>query len=68
MTSRERHYLLDILLNAEDALTFVHGASFEDIRADKMMRNAVLHSLAIIGEAAGRIDPSSELEIPNLPW
>jgi len=68
LTSRERQYLLDILLNAEDAITFVEGAAFEDLVTNSMMRKAVLHSLAILGEAAGRIDRAAEIEIPDLPW
>ena len=68
MTSRDRQYLLDILLNAEDALTFIQGASFDDLRTNTMLRKAVLHSLAILGEAAGRIGEASEAEVPDLPW
>ncbi len=33
-----------------------------------MLRAAVLHSLTIIGEAAGRIAQTSEIEVPDLPW
>ena len=68
MTSRERQYLLDILIEAEDALTFVRGASFDDLRTNTMLRKAVLHSLAVLGEAAGRVDERSEADAPNLPW
>ena len=68
MTSRERQYLLDILLEAEDALSFVHGKSFDDLCINAMLRKAVLHSLAILGEAAGRIDETTETDVPNLPW
>jgi uncharacterized protein with HEPN domain len=68
LTSRDRQYLLDILLHAEDALTFVRGASFDDLGTNAMLRNAVLHSLTILGEAAGRVAESSEVEIPDLPW
>lgn len=68
MTSRERQYLLDILLEAEDALMFVRGASFEDLCTNAMLRKAVLHSLTVLGEAAGRIDASTEADVANLPW
>jgi uncharacterized protein with HEPN domain len=68
LTSRDRQYLLDILLHAADALTFVRGASFDDLRENAMLRNAVLHSLTILGEVAGRVAESSEAEIPDLPW
>lgn len=68
MTSRDQQYLLDILINAEDALTFIQGGSFDDLLTNTMLRNAVLHSLTILGEAAGRVAESSEVEIPDLPW
>jgi uncharacterized protein with HEPN domain len=68
LTSRDRQYLLDILLHAEDALTFVRGASFDDLGTNVMLRNAVLHSLTILGEAAGRVAELAEAEIPALPW
>lgn len=68
MTSREQHYLLDVLLAAEDALSFVRGVSLEEFEANALVRSAVLHCLAVIGEAAGRIAEASEVEVPGLPW
>jgi uncharacterized protein with HEPN domain len=68
LTSLERQYLLDILLHATDALSFVRGASFDDFRTNTMLRNAVLHSLMIVGEAAGRIAPATEVDVRDLPW
>ena len=68
MTSREHQYLFDILVEAEDARSFVRDLTFEAFAADKQVRYAVLHSLAIIGEAAGRVSESSAGEIPDLPW
>ena len=68
MTSRERQYLLDVLIAAEDALSFVRGRTFDEFVSNTMLRNAVLHSLTIMGEAAGRIPDESEAELPSLPW
>ena len=65
MTSREQQSLLDILLEAENALSFVRGLTFEQFSGDVLVRYAVLHTLTIIGEAAGRI---SEVSIADLPW
>lgn len=33
-----------------------------------MLRKAVLHSLAVLGEAAGRIDPATMPDVADLPW
>jgi uncharacterized protein with HEPN domain len=68
LTSRERHYLLDILLAARDALSFVRGLTIEDFEKNALVRHGVLHCLAIIGEAAGRIAEGSEVDVPGLPW
>jgi len=68
LTSRERQHLLDILLAAEDALSFVRGKAFEEFAASALIRRAILHCLAVMGEAAGRIDDASESEVPDLPW
>ncbi|HUR81155.1 MAG TPA: HepT-like ribonuclease domain-containing protein [Thermoanaerobaculia bacterium] len=51
MTSRDRQLLLDVLIAAEDAQSFVSGRTFEEFTSDKMRRKAVLHSLTIIGVA-----------------
>jgi uncharacterized protein with HEPN domain len=67
LTSREHQYLLDILIEAEDARSFVRDMTFAAFAADKQVRYAVLHSLAIIGEAAGHVSESSAGEIPDLP-
>jgi uncharacterized protein with HEPN domain len=68
LTSREQHSLLDILVAAEDALTFIQTITFEAFERNVLVRRAVLHCLMIIGEAAGRIDEAAEAEVPDLPW
>jgi len=68
LTSHDQQWLLDVLLAAEDALSFVHDETFEQFLESKLTQRAVLHCLAIIGEAAGRIAESSMSEIPDLPW
>ena len=68
MTSRDQHYLLDILIAARDALSFAGDMSAEDFEKNALVRYAVLHCLAIIGEAAGRIAGSAAAELPGLPW
>ena len=68
MTSRERQYLLDILLAAEDASSYVSGLRFEAFVDARIVRDAVLRCLTVMGEAAGRITEESAAEIPDLPW
>ena len=69
MKSREKQYLLDILLAAEQAQSFVAGCPDDVLMENALIRAGVFYSLAVIGEAANRIlkvDPVPEL--PNLPW
>ena len=60
--------MLDVLLAAEDAVSFVRDQTFEDFLESKVTQRAVLHCLAIIGEAAGRIADSKKAQVPDLPW
>ena len=55
-------------MEAEAALSFVRGMTFETFAADVKTRYAVLHCLTIIGEAAGRISEAGAAEFPSLPW
>lgn len=64
MTSREQQYLLDVLLEAENAVSFVRGLTFERFADDVLVRYAVLHSLTILGEAAGRISRTAGTDLP----
>jgi uncharacterized protein with HEPN domain len=68
LTSREQHSLLDILLKAEDAASYVRGIAYESFAEDVMKRDAVLHCRTIIGEAAGRISERVAADLPSLPW
>ena len=60
--------MLDILVAAEDALTFVRSMTYEQFETNTLVRRGVLHCLMIIGEAAGRIEAAAEAEVPDLPW
>ena len=68
MTSRERQYLLDILIAAEDALSFIEGFDAEVLETNALIRRGVLHCLAVIGEAAGKVAEGTEAEMPDFPW
>src|SRR6185436_13787560 len=66
LTSHERQVLLDIMIAAEDALTYVRGLTFEAFVASSLVRRGVLHCLAVIGEAAGKVQ-ATKTEVPELP-
>jgi uncharacterized protein with HEPN domain len=55
-------------MTAEDAVLHVASLRFETFVEVRVVQNAVLHCLTVIGEAAGRISEASAAELPDLPW
>lgn len=56
---------------AQDACAFVEGLSKEDFLSDKRTQQAVIMSLVIIGEAAGKmmdLHPDNLTDFPGIPW
>jgi uncharacterized protein with HEPN domain len=69
--SRLGDYIDQMLTAANDAHRFIDGMSKEDFLADKRTQQAVVMSLAIIGEAAARImEKHSQFVADNseIPW
>ena len=65
---RERLYLEDIVLAADEIAQFIgtrHRGSFE---ADHMLRSAVVHQLTIVGEAVSRLSGELRARHPEMPW
>jgi uncharacterized protein with HEPN domain len=52
---RDTLYLNHIIEAADHVAAFLSAANFEDFLNSELIRSAVVHKLAIIGEAAGRI-------------
>jgi uncharacterized protein with HEPN domain len=63
-----RDYLEDILSSIRETADFTEGMSLEDFRKDRKTINAVVRSLEVIGEAAGRIPDESRAMAPSVPW
>jgi uncharacterized protein with HEPN domain len=53
LPARDAALLLDMLLAAQDAQSFVEGLDEAAFRASRLHQNAVIRSLEVIGEAAG---------------
>jgi len=61
--------LLDMLLSARDATSFVADQLYEEFAADRMRQLAVVKAIEVIGEAASRISDdcrNSHQEIPGV--
>jgi uncharacterized protein with HEPN domain len=63
----ERLFLLDMLESATLIGEFVAGRTRAALDADRMLREAVLRRLEIVGEAARRISATTRAQVP-LPW
>lgn len=64
----ESAYLLDILLAAREAVSFLAESTWPEFLEDRKCQLAVTKSLEIIGEAAGRISTETRDAHPEIPW
>ena len=58
----------DILDAAQRILRFTQGMSYEGFVNDRRTFDAVLHNLAVIGEAANQIPQEIQSRLPTVPW
>ena len=70
MSSRNPQlYIQDILQACEDIQNFTQGMnSVDDLQNDRRTFLAVIHSMQIIGEAAGQMPKSFREKRPEIPW
>ncbi|MBC7185683.1 MAG: DUF86 domain-containing protein [Calditrichaeota bacterium] len=61
-------YLLDMLIAARDAVTFVTDLTQEQFQASRVHQLAVLKALETIGEAAARLTEETRSAHPQIPW
>jgi uncharacterized protein with HEPN domain len=66
--SRDAAHVLDILLAARKALSFVGDMDFETFRQDAKTQSAVLYQLTILGEAVKRVSDPFREQHPEVPW
>ncbi len=61
-------YVTDILSSIEEAIEFTGGMTFDEFSRDKKTVNAVIRSLEVLGEAAGKIPEDIRQQVPDVPW
>jgi uncharacterized protein with HEPN domain len=61
-------FMLDMILAARDARSFLGGMDEDSFLASRLHQNAVIRSLEVIGEAAGRVSQSMCAAHPEIPW
>jgi uncharacterized protein with HEPN domain len=65
---RDAALLLDMLLAARDACDFVTNVDETAFLTSRLHQNAVIRSLEVIGEAAGKVQPATRARHPEIPW
>jgi hypothetical protein len=68
LPERDSALLLDMLLATQDAQAFVKGLDEAAFLASRLHQNAVIRSLEIVGEAAGKVSYSTQAAHPEIPW
>jgi uncharacterized protein with HEPN domain len=68
LSERDSALLLDMLLAARDARSFVKGLDEAAFLASRLHQNAAIRSLEIIGEAAGKVSAVTQVAHSEIPW
>ena len=63
-----RMRIQDMVRAAEKIVSHSKDFSFDEFKSDEWTVDAILHNIAIIGEAARRIPQDVCNENPNIPW
>ena len=61
-------YINDILTSIEEVKDFTNGMTIDNFLKDKKTSNAVIRSLEVMGEAAGKIPEELRAKVPEVPW
>lgn len=65
---RDLALVLDMILAAEDGLSFMAGLDEATFRSSRLHQNAVIRSLEVIGEAAGKLSTQFRSSHDEIPW
>jgi uncharacterized protein with HEPN domain len=68
LPERDAALLLDMLLAARDALSFVEGLDEAAFLNSRLHQNAAIRSLEVIGEAAGKVSAATQTAHHEIPW
>jgi uncharacterized protein with HEPN domain len=65
---RDAGLMLDMTLAAEDGVLFVTGLDEAGFMASRLHQNAVIRSLEVMGEAAGKVSAAAPSAHADIPW
>ncbi|MBP0001715.1 MAG: DUF86 domain-containing protein [Cyanobacteria bacterium SID2] len=65
---RDCQSLIDIVHSATLAANYLNGKTQTDFKRDRMIQDAIVRRIEIIGEAATRLSQEARDEIDTVPW
>ena len=65
---RDPAYVDDMVLHADKISEISAGADLQTLMANDVFLAAILHHLAVIGEAANRVSAELRSRHPEIPW
>lgn len=68
MTPDDATRIRHMIEAAETAGRFIAGQAREALDSDQMLLFALVRAVEIVGEAASRVSPETQTEIPSVPW
>ena len=68
MSRNLKLYLADILNSVDKIERYTAGVNYEQLAADELILDAVIHNLQIIGEAVKNIPPEVRDRYPRIQW
>jgi uncharacterized protein with HEPN domain len=57
-----------MLAHAREAYDLIHGTTSAELREHRVLQLAVLKLIEIVGEAARRVSPGTQVRHPDVPW
>ncbi len=61
-------YLQDMLNSIQEIESFINGRNYEEFNENKMLKNAVIRSLEVLGEASKNIPEELKMKYSEIPW
>lgn len=60
--------LRHMLESAREALGLIEGKTRTEIEADRVLSLALVRLMEVVGEAAARVSPVGQDDLPRIPW
>jgi uncharacterized protein with HEPN domain len=68
MNENDKNRLFHVLDSARETQEFLKEKSFDDLQSNRMLANAIVRSLEVVGEAASQISDECRKTHGSIPW